>query len=148
MVVIIVMILLFFGFVGYSLFQGQQLEDNQRQFQALNAIDIAQRAASMHDLACTHAPETDAACVDAYRLHVLNETDYAVNSDAYNYYRTQFGAATITVTETYPQPRTWTIYNNTASNRTKIPIRVPVQINNPLKPNTYSFGIMHVVIYR
>ncbi len=145
MVAIIVVILLVIGFVGYSLFQTQSLQESGEEFASLSTIRLAQEVASMQEIRCGFDKETSSECIDRYSLTAfskrLNET--GPESDLYNYYRSKFGAALITVQQVYPSKKRWVVYNQSGG-AGQIPVQLPVYIYDPLHKNN-SFGVLRVV---
>ncbi len=145
MVIIIVIIILIAGLVGYGMFTGEQIREKGRTFESLSAVDTAQKAATTPEISCGYSPQTNTYCLDQHRLDIANQSirNANPNSDIYNFFREEYGSATIKVNQVYPTEKQWVIYNHTANTSSEIPIRMPVYIYNSInKTNTFGYLTM------
>jgi hypothetical protein len=71
--------------------------------------------------------------------------------DTFLFYRRDFEASRIFVTEIYPDNMNWTLYDNTPETfKSMKPTFVPISIFNASKPpeQAYSFGILTIEVYQ
>lgn len=146
MVVIIVMVFLILGLAAYSGLKSEGYKEIKQELRSLDAIDLAQEALAMQELGCDFADEISTDCVDIYRLEAFaKKIEMAsVNDPLYNYYRSKFGLANITIEQVYPLEKKWNVYETRRGNISDIPLRIPVYLYDPTT-QTNSFAILTVV---
>ena len=148
MIVIVVTLMLVIGIALYGSFKMGALEEDIREKESLNAVELAQEAISMQELACSYSEGASSNCIDLYRLEVLTERIKGANTNSkfYNYYRSKFGAARIEVSQVYPEERYWLIYNQSLNRASENQIRLPVFIYDGLQKKN-RFAVITVVQY-
>lgn len=135
----------------YSSYKNKSFAEDEIALTSISAIDLAQEAARMHEIACGFSSETGGLCVDELRLEMLSWllTNEDVDGDIYNYYRSRFGNSKITFSKIYPLTKTYELYLNkpTTAIKEEIPLRMPIYLYNATT-KTNSFGVITVVRYR
>ena len=146
MIVIVVMMFLVMGLVGYANFQERNINQVSQEFESLAAVELAQQALSLQEMKCGFAVETSDQCVDLYRVRELSSllADTELSSSLFTYYRSVFGESRIIIEKIYPEYELFEIYDIGEGDEN--PIRIPIYIYDPLtKENT--FGVITVVKY-
>ena len=153
--IVIVTLLIVFGVIFYSKMQEGSIAESKKSAQALSAVQLAQRLASLPELSCTTAAAQDASCIDLYKARVYTQ---AMNLSTpsgermRSYYFELFGNARIELDKVYPEGtasefHNITIYENNASSLQNVqPTFIPFTVMNSLTHENY-LGVLVVSSY-
>ena len=142
-VLFILFILVVMGFVFYAKILKGNLELQKEESVQQNAIEVAQRAASLPELQCSEDNIVSDNCIDLLKLKSASEI--MQQNDVYYYDRLLFSK--ITVNEIYPDDNEWTLYSRPLEDfSNKITTSIPISLFNPIQ-NKNAFGIMTVELF-
>lgn len=146
-IVIVVTIMIIIGIVFWNRVQGSDLQKTAKEAEELSVIEIAKTVADMPELRCYTKEVTTVNCFDLYRLYAFNRTmhDPKTKDAAMSYYSNYFKKSRITFEQTYPFSQTFniTIYDNNISNTTKLQIKIPIIIQDPI---TQRNGFGNIIV--
>jgi len=156
-VLAIFFILVILGFVFYTKVFKSGVETEKDEIIQLNAIKIAQRAASLPELQCSQENVAKDNCIDEIKLRVAGGIGgIMLQSDNQIHYYDMFSFSVITVEEIYPTTQEWTIYDRQFEQGGRklekeeydywITTTVPITIFDS-KENKNAFGMMRVELF-
>lgn len=144
-VVVIVIVLIVFGIVIYSRLSQSGIEEKQRIYEELDAIELATIILGLPETHCTFLHSTDINCLDRLKLkHFAGQLD---ESPAVRlFYADLFGESDVSVAIITPGEETEviTLYQGTTGEDAN-PFFVPVNIYDPLEQR-YAFGYLNITV--
>lgn len=141
-------ILLGLGLIFYSNVQKESIKKVQEQNFELKTIETAQRVSFLPELQCSTDNIMADNCFDIFKVRALS--DVLLEPDNRQLYFQSFGNSKITLKQIYPEGDEYVIYEKTPPNITdNVSIQLPVSIlDASSQPQTYSFGIIEVRVFR
>ncbi len=167
-VLFIFFILVLFGLIFYFKFQDVSFAQKETERAAFNAIDLTLVTLFLPELQCSNGlAEADDNCIDVIKLRALTELmDDSVLNYRNEYYFNLFGFSRISVTEVFPNNRSWVVYDKEKTRVTEegdvVPdwrIKEPTYFVVTLRDSThgyyeqstsltkYSYGYVTVEVY-
>ena len=148
-ILFIFFILLLFGVVFYFRYQKIAFQEKQEELLAARAMESTLKTLFMPELICSRGEaEPEDNCFDVLKLNATKKTMQQYLDE---YYFEIFSYATITVEETYPENKTWVLYNKPKPEFThKEPTFFVATLKNELAGNNqpeYVFGYVAVTVY-
>ncbi len=146
-VIIIFMIILVIAIVFFSRFQRSESQFQDTQESLRQSVQMAQRFASLPEVACTENNAIRRNCVDLMKLENMDK----LSTNEMVYYYDLFRYGTVTIEKLFPEGdadsgNKWVIYNNTRDDMGFFSMGIPMSIYNPETRQRY-FGLMEVVYY-
>lgn len=145
-VLIVFFILLVTAGAFYFGLQRQSID--QERFSTADNVGLqtALRVIDLPELDCSLFGTVRDNCIDKYRLESFS--DLLKNDDVVEDYFSGFGFSTITVRDVWPCNvcGSFVLYNNTRAASVESATVTPVLIHDPWL-DTYSFGVVEVVVY-
>ena len=158
-VLIVFFFLLFTGSIFYFAAQKSSLQKERVKASEEYALQIVLKALYMPELDCSFLVTQKDNCIDKIKLTKLAElmtSDETAQTDYYS----EFGYATITVSEAYPRHTNTTLYNNVLTKTEKIlgvdkevsaftaniTTQSPILLYDAIQ-DSYAFGIIEVNVY-
>ena len=149
-VLFVFFLLIVFGLIFYvSVMKNTSTAESEKNF-ALKAIKITQLINFLPELQCSAENIVRDACFDILKIDAFSSA--LSTEDNKFYYYDYFEFANISVSEIYPQNRTWNLYENLPSNHQEnryLVTYVPISLFNTTAGTIgrYSFGVLKVVVY-
>lgn len=145
-VLVVFFFLLFTGSIFYFGAQKSSLQKEKIKSSEQYAFQIALKALYLPELDCSFLVTQRDNCVDKIKLQKLSQL-ISTNTEAYTDYFSEFGYATITVSEAYPQQTNLTLYENKPDQITgKLATQSPILMYDPWR-DEYAFGVIEVAVY-
>jgi len=147
-VLFVFFLLLAFGLIFYmGVMKSTSQKDQEKDF-TLKAIRITQLITFLPEMQCSAENIVTDACFDIMKV----ESFSGLVKKNFLYYYDYFGFSNISVTEIYPNKRTWSIYENLPNdieNKNKLVTPVPISLYNATAGGSkgYSFGVLKVTVY-
>jgi type II secretory pathway pseudopilin PulG len=151
-VLAIFFILVILGFVFYSKMFKSGVETQKDEAIQLNAIEIAQRAATLPELQCSQENVVKDNCIDLQKL-VAAKSIMELNEI---HYYDMFSFSKITVEKIYPTTHEWTIYDRQFEQNSRtlekeeydywVTTNIPITIFDSVE-NKNDFGVMKVELF-
>lgn len=144
-VLFIFFVLIIFGMIFYSKYQQVSFKEKSEEFVASRAMDTTLRILFLPELVCSRGEaEQEDNCIDLMKLRHANEI---MQDHAQDYYFDMMSYATITVTELFPEEKTFVLYDQPKPNYTKKePTYFVVSLRDDVRQK-YGFGYVKVVVY-
>ena len=147
-VLFVFFLILAFGMIFYMNVMKSTAQKEEEENFALKAIRITQLVNYLPELQCSMENIVIDACFDIMKVEAFAEI---VDENQFYYYDF-FEYSNISVTEVYPDQRTWTIYENLPDDhiqKSSLVTHVPISLfNATAKGNkVYRFGVLNVVVY-
>lgn len=148
-VIIIIIVLITFGFVFYGKVKSSSIGEQKVLFEELDAVKLSQVVYALPEIQCSFAGGADYGCVDLLKFislsNIINESHYGHDQTNYFYYREIFGKARISIDrmnaagftdnlELYVGNNTWT---------SKSTIYMPIVLYNPIDDSN-DFGVLTI----
>ncbi|HLC88646.1 MAG TPA: hypothetical protein VJG49_01285 [Candidatus Nanoarchaeia archaeon] len=148
-ILFIFFILLLFGIIFYFRYQKIAFQEKQEELLGARAMESTLKALFMPELICSRGEaEPEDNCFDVLKLNATQET---MKNYLDEYYFEMFSYATIIVQETYPENKTWILYDKPKPEFTrKEPTFFVVTLKDELAGNNqpeYGFGHVAVTVY-
>ena len=148
-ILFIFFILLLFGVIFYFRYQKIAFQEKQEELLGARAMESTLKTLFMPELICSRGEaEPEDNCFDVLKL---NATQEVMRQYLDEYYFEIFSYATIIVQETYPENRTWVLYDKPKPEFThKEPTFFVATLKNELAGNNqpeYGFGYVAVTVY-
>ena len=148
-ILFIFFVLLLFGVIFYFRYQKIALQEKDEELLGTRAMESTLKTLFMPELICSRGEaEPEDNCFDVLKL---NSTQKTMQKYLDEYYFEIFSYATITVQETYPQNKTWVLYDKQKPNFTrKEPTFFVVTLKDELAGDNqpeYGFGYVSVTVY-
>mgnify|MGYP001575262630 FL=1 len=147
-ILFIFFVLLLFGIIFYYKYQQSSFEQKQDDLLANRAMATTLKTIFMPELICSRGnAEPEDNCFDVSKLNSINGV---VQEHLDDYYFDIFSYATITVNESYPEFKNWTIYDKPKPSYTrKEPTFFVVTLKDDIteQETKYGFGYVSVVVY-
>ena len=148
-ILFIFFILLLFGVIFYFRYQKIAFQEKQEELLGARAMESTLKTLFMPELICSRGEaEPEDNCFDVLKLNATQETMQQYLDE---YYFEIFSYATIAVQETYPENRTWVLYDKPKPDFTrKEPTFFVVTLRDELAGNNqpeYGFGYVSVTVY-
>lgn len=148
-ILFIFFILLLFGVIFYFRYQKIAFQEKQEELLGERAMESTLKTLFMPELICSRGEaEPEDNCFDVLKLNSTRET---IQQHLDEYYFEMFSYATISVQETYPENRSWILYDKPKPEFTrKEPTFFVVTLRNELAGNNqpeYGFGYVSVTVY-
>jgi len=156
-VLAIFFILVILGFVFYSKMFKSGVETQKDEAIQLNAIEIAQRAATLPELQCSQENVVKDNCVDLQKLNAAGGIGGIMrNSENEIHYYDMFSFSKITVEKIYPTTHEWTIYDRQFEQNSRtleqeeydywVTTNIPLTIFDSVE-NKNDFGVMKIELF-
>ncbi|MBR9706307.1 hypothetical protein GOV14_04680 [Candidatus Pacearchaeota archaeon] len=143
-VLFVFFILLIMGFIFYVRVAQSNIGTEQEEARQLKAIEIAQRAMFLPEIQCSEENIISNNCIDYLKLVAASE----IIKQNELYYYDKLGFSNITITQIYPNPKNWTLYDKSLEEyQDKIITNIPISIFDPREKKN-SFGVMKVEYFR
>ncbi|HLD40232.1 MAG TPA: hypothetical protein VJB13_03755 [Candidatus Nanoarchaeia archaeon] len=148
-ILFIFFVLLLFGVIFYFRYQKIALQEKQEELLGTRAMESTLKTLFMSELICSRGEaEPEDNCFDVLKLNATQETMQKYLDE---YYFEIFSYATITVQETYPENKTWILYDKQKPDFTrKEPTFFVVTLKDELAGDNqpeYGFGYVAVTVY-
>lgn len=145
-VLVVFFFLLAIGSIFYFGAQQSALKKDRVAASEQYALQIVLKSLYLPELDCSFLVTQKDNCIDQLKLEHFQGL-LMKNEDAQEDYFTEFGYATITVTEAYPGNSTTTMYSNIPNEYTgKLSTQSPILLYNAIN-DSYAFGIIEVNVY-
>lgn len=145
-VLVIFFFLLAIGSVFYFGAQRSALEKERVAASEEYALQIVLKSLYLPELDCSFLVTQKDNCIDTIKLSHFAEL-LRTNERAQEDYFDEFGYATITISEAYPDNSTMTLYSNTPNDyEGKLSTQSPILLYQPIT-DSYAFGIIEVNVY-
>ncbi len=145
-VLVVFFFLLVTGSVFYFGAQKSALQKEKIKASEQYAFQIVLKALYLPELDCSFLVTQRDNCIDKIKLGDLAQliaTDKTARTD----YFSEFGYATVHVTEAYPGNTSWTLYDNTPEKYlSKLVTQSPILLYDAWK-DEYAFGVIEVSVY-
>ncbi|MBD3249778.1 hypothetical protein GF336_07060 [Candidatus Woesearchaeota archaeon] len=139
-ILVVFFFLLGIGFMFYARIHSASTRAEQREQSVLKAVEIAQIASHLPELEYTFNNDPKG-YIDFYKIDGANKT---INENT-AYYFTLFGNSRITINQTYPEEKSWVIYDLPRGESSFL-TPVPTLIYDPVG-NRKNLGIIYVRTY-
>ena len=148
-ILFIFFVLLLFGVIFYFRYQKIAFQEKQEELLAARAMESTLKLLFMPELICSRGEaEPEDNCFDVLKLNATQKTMQQYLDD---YYFEIFSYATIEVRETYPENKTWILYDKPKLDFTrKEPTFFVVTLRDELagiNQPEYGFGYVSVTVY-
>ena len=158
-VLVVFFFLLATGSIFYFGAQKSALQKEKIKASEQYAFQIVLKSLYLPELDCSFLVTQKDNCVDRIKLNALAQLIATDNKAKTDYY-SEFGYATINVSEAYPGNSTWTLYENVPTERKKIQgiekevptytakltTQSPILIYDAWQ-DSYAFGVIEVAVY-
>ena len=142
-VLFIFFVLIVFGIIFYYKYQQIAIKETGEELVAARAMDTTLRVLFLPELLCTNAQaEPEDNCIDVLKLAAANTT---IKKHIADYYYSLFSYAKITITQLYPVPKVYLLYDQPKPDYTKKePTFFVVSLRDE---SSYGFGYITVEVY-
>lgn len=142
MVLFIFLILLIFGLVFYVRWQKGNVQNIQSEQTSRETVQLAQIFSTLPEVACSFNNVKKENCVDFLKVEAAED----ILRQNQEYYYPYFRYSMITITEVYPNQRSWILYENELEETSQIAIQLPLSVYDS-REKAYYFGYMEVLYY-
>ncbi len=147
-IIFVFLILIGFGLVFYMNVTKGTTAVKKEESSQLETIQIIQEATFLPELQCSGKSIIKQNCMDIFKLKAAESI---IRKNQIHYYDV-FGYSIISLTEIYPYPRNWTIYNNSLDElilenlAEKKTTHKPILLYDPID-KLYHFGLLTIGVY-
>ncbi len=145
-VLVVFFFLLATGSIFYFGAQKSALQKEKIAASEQYAFQIVLKSLYLPELDCSFLVTQRDNCVDTIKLNALSQLITRDNTAKTDYF-SEFGYATINVSEAYPGNNTWTLYENKPDQYiSKLVTQSPILLYDAWQ-DSYAFGVIEVAVY-
>lgn len=145
-ILVIFMILVALGLIFYGQLSKYDINLKIEEQKEVRSLEIAETISRFPEIECSKESIQEGNCLDILKVQGFEKLT-TNDLSAQNYYYPLLGDAVITVYETYPESKSFVIYNKPITGKaSKIASQIPTSLYDPITDKN-SFGYIEVVAY-